>query len=367
MHFRSDSMIRRLTLGCLLIAAGTIAASIPQLSTPFLGESPEKASGKPIGITLEGLDRMQRFPGRLSALPPPPIPADNPQTSSKTALGQMLFFDTRLSGDNSVSCSTCHSPDHAFSDGRQKALGIGKNELARRAPSILNAAYNSFQFWDGRAQTLEEQAEAPILNPNEMGMPDDTTLIKRISQIPQYQKSFRQVFGGNISLANVAKAIAAFERTLVTPDSAFDRYVRGDKSALSVEQKRGLILFFDKGACSLCHNGPNFTDNNFYSLGRVSLTALDEGRFFITKEPAMRYAFKTPSLRNVVLRPPYTHDGSVETLREMLDLYARGGGDGKKCSLLRKIDFSEQEKTDLISFLAALTGTLPSASKPKLP
>jgi cytochrome c peroxidase len=312
---------------------------------------------------------MQKLPGGLAALPEqPPVPTDNPQTPAKIELGKMLFFDTRLSRDYSLSCATCHDPDKAYSDGRSKAVGIGNNELPRHSPSILNAAYNSAQFWDGRASSLEEQARGPIMNDAEMGMPDERTLVSRLQAETEYRERFREVFGGEINLANIAKSLAAFERTLVTPDSSFDRYAGGDKNALSDQQKRGLVVFFGKGSCTQCHNGVNLTDNQYYSLGaRSDNNSGDMGRFAVTKNAADQGAFKTPGLRNIGLRAPYMHDGAMPTLEEVLDWYDRGGGTGPKSSLLHQLDLTHDEKLDLLAFLESLNGKLPVVHKPALP
>ncbi len=346
----------------ITIAAGSVlavAAQIIPVRHSWAASSNSTVTSSSSAI-ISVLDRMKALPGTLSALPEPPIPPDNPQTTSKIQLGKMLFFDTRLSRDYSLSCATCHTPDKAYSDGRPKAIGIGNKMLLRRSPSILNAAYNSAQFWDGRAASLEEQARAPIMEGSEMGMPDEKTVISRLQDVPEYRQRFQEVFGGTISLANVTKAIAAFERTLVTPDSPFDRYARGDKQALTDQQKRGLILFFGKASCTQCHNGENFTDNKFYSLGsRGQDSNRDVGRFAITNSPADLDAFKTPSLRNVATRAPYMHDGSMSTLKEVLEWYDRGGGNDPKSSLLHPLGLSNDEKQDLLAFLESLTGKTP--------
>lgn len=319
-------------------------------------------------ITIATLDLMQVLPGGLSALSDPPIPQENPMSPGKIELGKLLFFDTRLSLDHSTSCATCHDPDKAYSDGRTRSVGIGRQVLSRRSPSILNAVYNNFQFWDGRAESLEEQARGPILAAAEMGMPDEKTLVARLEQVPEYRVRFERVFENGISLRNITLALAAFERTLVTPDSPFDNYLRGDKHALNDQQKRGLILFFGKAACTQCHNGPNLTDNKFYSLGIVEESNhLDPGRFAISKDPADRGAFKTPSLRNVALRAPYMHDGSMNTLEQVIDWYDRGGGEGPKSELLFKLHLTADEKQDLLALLRALSGRIPTFKQPSVP
>ena len=322
------------------------------------------------GISIELLDSLTQLPGNLSALPlSPPIPAGNPQTPAKIELGKMLFFDTRLSRDGSLSCATCHDPDKGFSDARPRAVGIGNKILARRSPTVLNAAYNPLQFWDGRAHSLEEQAAMPILSSVEMGMPDRGSLVSVLEQIPDYRERFDQVFGGPVSFQHITAAIAAFERTLVTPNSAFDRYARGDKQALTEPQKRGLIVFFGKASCTQCHNGPNFTDNKFYALGLLpgEGETRDPGRFAISKDPLDQSAFKTPSLRNVTDRAPYLHNGSIATLPEVIDWYNRGGGEGQKSDLIHPLGLTADEQNDLLSFIVSLNGKAPKIQKPNFP
>jgi cytochrome c peroxidase len=308
------------------------------------------------------LDGMKNLPGGLQVLPDVPIPADNPQTPAKIALGRKLFFETRLSGDGTISCATCHAPDKGFSDGLAKARGFNGKTLRRNSPTVLNAAFNTVQFWDGRAQTLEEQCKGPLMSAGEMNLVDEQRLRERLNSVPTYVKDFQEVFGSGPSLDNTAKAISAYERTLVTRGSRFDRYVRGEKNALTDEEKRGLLVFISKGSCPTCHKGPNLTDNKFHNLGIVPPKGGPEdlGRFEVTKKEEDRGAFKTPSLRNVVLTGPYMHDGSAATLEEVIDLYDRGGGNGpNKSKLIYPLNLSGEEKADLVAFLKTLTGAVP--------
>jgi len=350
------------------VTIGILALLTLCFSSPAQDPGKEQASALPSSppsspaIPIAFLDSLTRLPGNISALPAsPPIPAANPQTPAKIALGKMLFFDTRLSRDGSLSCASCHDPAKHFSDMRPRAIGIRHTVLGRRTPSVLNAAYNPLQFWDGRANSLEKQAAEPILSSHEMAVPDENWLVNRLRQIPNYNRQFTQAFGGPISFVRITSAIAAFERTLITPDSPFDLYIRGAKNALTIQQKRGLILFFGKASCSQCHNGPNFTDNKFHSLGRLSGEdkTQDLGRYTISKKLADRGAFKTPSLRNVVDHTPYMHDGSIATLSEVIAFYNRGGGDGKKSDLIHPLNLTANEQEDLLSFLRSLTGTQP--------
>ena len=320
-------------------------------------------------ITPDMVDSMKVLPGGLAALPPVPVPDDNPQTQAKVDLGRQLFFDTRMSGDFSSSCATCHNPSMAFTDGLPRSRGFGGKTLLRNSPTVLNAAYNSAQFWDGRAATLDEQCKGPLLSPQEMNMVDEKHLVDRLNAVPEYRRDFQTVFGSAPTLDNVAHAIAAFERTLVTPGSRFDRYALGDKTALTDQEKRGLVVFFGKGSCSECHKGPNFTDNKYHNLGAKPGPASPEdlGRFAITHNPEDRGAFKTPSLRNVALTAPYMHDGSVATLEDVVEFYDRGGdGAPNQSKLIFKLNLTAQEKQDLVAFLKTLTGTLPHVEIPKM-
>lgn len=319
----------------------------------------------PPGLTIKVLDGMTRLPGGLTALPKAPVPRQNPQTPGKVDLGRTLFFDRRLSRDGSISCSTCHDPGKAYSDGRSLPVGTGHAVLRRRSPSLLDSAYNSSQFWDGRAQTLEEQALSPILSRSEMGMPDANALLARLQTIPEYRRRFLKVFRRDITLVDVRRAIAAFERTLVTPNSPFDRYAEGDKTALTESQKRGLILFIGKASCSQCHNGPNFTDNKFHSLGasRAPSGDVDLGRFLVSGNPADRQAFKTPTLRNAAQQSPYMHDGSIKTLPNVIEFYSQGGGAAPKSKLLFPLHLTAAEKEELLDFLRSLAGHLAPETK----
>jgi cytochrome c peroxidase len=337
-------------------------AAMPPAARPRRQSDTAVSTGvtPPVGITVEMLDQMAQLPGRLGPLPEVRAPAGNPQTEAKIDLGSLLFHDKRLSRDQSISCATCHDPAKAFSDGRKTAVGIGQKALPRRTPSLLNGAYNSSQFWDGRARSLEDQASMPVFAAKEMGM-DQTSLLTRLRAVPDYRRKFRQVFGRDINFEDVKRSIAAFERTLVTPGSAFDRYMQGDKQALTGQQKRGLILFFGKAACSACHNGANFTDNKFHSLGLLprERADADSGRYAVTHRPADRHAFKTPSLRNVTLQSPYMHNGAIATLPEVIDFYDQGGGAGPRSKLIFKLGLTPAEKQDLLAFLQALVGRMP--------
>jgi cytochrome c peroxidase len=357
----------RKDIGYRFVCALTIMATF--LVAGRRGFTADESSFKPPSITPEMLDTLRTLPGSLSALPAVPVPADNPQDAAKIELGKKLFFDTRLSLDRASSCATCHDPGKAFADALPRAKGF-QGQLGRRnSPTVLNAAYNTAQFWDGRAGTLDEQCKGPLLNPIEMNMLDEKHLVDRLNSIPGYRQDFKTVFSSTPTLDNVAHAIASFERTLVTPNSRFDHYAAGDKSALTQQEKRGLLVFIGKGACSECHNGPNFTDNKYYSLGSVAAPGApqDTGRYEVTKREEDRYTYKTPSLRNVSLTAPYMHDGSVATLEQVVDFYDRGGDGGpNKSKLIYKLNLTTEEKADLIAFLKSLNGDLPTVKAPTM-
>ncbi len=307
-------------------------------------------------------------PSPALGVPPVPVPADNPMSSAKVELGRFLFFDGRLSRDGTVSCATCHKPELAFTDSRPVAVGVGGRKGVRNTPTVLNTAYNLSQFWDGRAPTLEAQALQPIANPLEMGFTLEEA-VARLQGIAGYRRRFRVVFGTDVTAEGIGKAIAAFERTLVSGDSPWDRHNLGDVEALSPAAKRGIVVFRTKGRCVLCHVGPTFTDNDFHNLGAgVEQGNQDPGRFKITGEPARQRAFKTPSLRNVAETAPYMHDGSIETLAEVVDFYDKGGFDnpGKDPRMFPR-NLTDEEKADLTAFLESLSGEYPRIQPPELP
>jgi len=316
----------------------------------------------------------------------PIIPEDNPLTAEKVELGRKLFFDKRLSADNTISCATCHDPEKGFADREKIAVGIKGRKGTRNSPTVINTAFFDFQFWDGRAQTLEEQAKQPIINPREMGMPSHDATVKKISGIPEYESSFRTVFGTDeITIDHIVKAIASFERTLNTLNTPFDRFIRGDNDAISDSAKNGWILFREKARCITCHeftpSYPFFTDNKFHNIGvamndkdfeALARSAADSGadlsklaheegaaelgRFLVTKEQKDIGAFKTSGLRNIELTAPYMHDGSEPTLKSVVEFYNKGGIPNPNLDGgIRPLDLSESEMNDLVEFMKTLT------------
>lgn len=312
--------------------------------------------------------------------------ADNPATEEKVELGRLLYFDPVLSGDNTQSCATCHHPDMGLADGRSMAMGKGGTGygeartggaiIKRSAPTVWNAAFNHKQFWDGRAADLEEQAKGPITSDKEMAQ-NPEELVKELKAIPEYVQRFDKVFNGKdgstITLDNVAYAVAAFERTLLSQNSAFDRYAAGDVNALTPEQKHGLTLFRSlKTRCFECHGFPTFANPDFKVIGVPDMPGQEKdlGRAEQNAGEAYNHAFKVATLRNVALTAPYMHNGRFQTLEEVVDFYASGGGAGVKNNLpnlddkIRKFTLTRQERDDLVAFLHALTD---ESKKPALP
>ncbi|MBI1830873.1 MAG: cytochrome-c peroxidase [Planctomycetes bacterium] len=292
-------------------------------------------------------------------------PDDNPYTPEKAELGWLLFFDKRLSSDGTVSCASCHSPSHGFTDGAAVSTGIGNQKGGRSAPSVINRAYGALQFWDGRAASLEDQAKGPIANPIEMTTSKDaakahSTCIDRLRNVKEYRKRFKRVFDtDDFTIDHVAKAIATFERTVLSGNSAYDKYKAGDKSALSESQVRGMKVFFSNNArCDSCHDGAAFTTNQFANVGiGMDKPNPDLGRYIVTKVEEHKGAFKTPGLRDIARTAPYMHDGSFKTLEEVVEHYDKGGIKNPWLHQdVRPLKLTKEDKTDLVAFLHALNG-----------
>lgn len=286
--------------------------------------------------------------------------AANAATQAQVALGRTLFYDPILSGARNRSCATCHQADLGWGDGRARAQG--EVTLALRSPTVLNVALGEQFGWDGKFGTLESVAFTPITSPKNMNLPA-AEAIARLSQSPSYVDAFAQAFGsGEVTKARTEEALAAFQRTIVSPPAPFDLWAEGDEAAVSVSAKRGFALFKGKAGCAQCHNGWAFTDGSFHDIGTATGDDLGRGKLFPTSL-ALRYAFKTPTLRDVALRAPYMHDGSVPSLEAAIDLYDRGGIDRPSRSpLIRPLGLTADEKADLLAFLQTLT----SASRIKV-
>jgi len=371
-HSEPRARSRRLWLRILIVLlalpiAAFIALGLWPVQADFAGD------GGTAGVGKGGGGLVRQFPKMV-------LRADNPLAATaddeRVQLGRLLFFDPILSGANDISCATCHHPDLGFSDSRELSMGKGAHGLGpqreggsvvrRGAPTLWNAAYNHKQFWDGRAEDLEEQAKGPITSDIEMNENPDT-LVKELKDIPEYTRRFDAAFAGRegsaVTLDNVLKAVAAFERTLTANDSPFDRFVRGELGALTPEQRRGFNLFRSgRTRCFECHGLPTFANRDFKIIGvPEDPSQPDYGRFEVTKGEGNRYAFKVPTLRNVVLTAPYMHNGKFKTLEEVLDFYAAGGGPGvgfkepKVDDKIHSYTITPEEKQDLIAFLCALT------------
>ena len=320
-------------------------------------------------ISLVSLEvSAQSTPGAGGGLPPMPIPADNSQTDAKINLGRQLYFDGRLSANNEISCATCHDPKTGWAGHDATDTGVGGRVGNRNSGTIVNSGYMKYQFWDGRAGSLEEQALGPIHNPVEMGETLEN-VVRKLNAIPGYKRQFQEVFHSDVTTDGIAKAIASFERTIVSGPSPYDRFLQGDKKALSAEAQRGMEIFNGKGTCIACHSGPLLSDQSFHNLG-IGMNAAkpDIGREAVTKDPKDRGRFKTPGLRNVANTYPYMHDGQTSTLEAVIELHNKGGIPNSNLDpLIKPLGLTDTEKKDLLAFLKALTGPEPVVSAPKLP
>jgi cytochrome c peroxidase len=289
-------------------------------------------------------------------LGPRSLPKDSPLTEARVKLGRRLFFDPILSADATVACASCHQPDHGFSSGESKPVGIRGQKIARRAPTLLNRAYGSSFFWDGRASSLEEQALRPIEDPTEMGS-SVADVVKRLKADKDYKIQFEAAFDDGISAENLAKAIASFERVLLRGDSRVDRFRRkGEHDAVTAQERHGLWLYESKARCWRCHSGANFTDESFHNTGvSWGKEPADWGRFAVTKKDADKGKFKTPTLRGVLLTAPYMHNGTLKSLDDVVEFYNQGGGKNPNLdAALEPLELSEEERRDLVAFLKAL-------------
>lgn len=298
-----------------------------------------------------------------------PAPVDNQPTAVRIELGKQLFFDPRLSGSNAMSCASCHNPSLGWSDGLPTAMGDGAKRLGRNTPTVINTAYNPIQMWDGRKRTLEDQATGPIEAADEMNQNIDA-LVGKLSALEGYRAAFEQAYPGEgITKKTIAKAIASYERTVVSSESPFDRWVRGDRKAIGEPAQRGFAVFNGKGNCAKCHMGFNFTDNGFHNIGVKSTFPGDEvGRFAHLRLPSMKGAYKTPTLRDIDRTAPYMRNGVYRTLEEVVEHYDRGGDVRQHLSPnIQALNLTAQEKSDLVAFMKTLTGTPQQVTLPQLP
>ncbi len=303
-----------------------------------------------------------------------PTPADNPLTPQKIELGKMLFFDPRLSIDGTVSCNSCHNVMSHGGDGRPVGVGIHGQRGGRGSPTVWNSAFQSVQFWDGRAATLEEQAKGPLINGVEMGMTSHDFTLERLRQVPGYVEAFKKAFPKEplMTIDTMAKALASYERTLITPNSPFDKYMRGNKKAMTVQQVRGMKSV-DTLGCTSCHTGDNFSgegfkmgEGNYQPFPQIPGSKYDKqydltsdlGRFEVTKKPEDKNHWRVPTWRNIAITAPYFHNGKVKTLDEAVRVMAKAQLD---------VDLKDDQVADIVAFLNALTGEFPRQTMPQLP
>lgn len=346
----------------LAAAASTVALIVRSEAAAVVGQTQKFQIVNATTKTIDAQDLKSKYKRPLFI----PFPKDNLYTPEKAALGKKLYFDTRLSEGRLLSCASCHSPAYAWGDGQPKGIGHLMKELGRRSPSIVNAAYGQIFMWDGRMPTLEEQALGPITGETEMAMTLEK-LMQRLDVVTEYKPLFSAAFPGQqISSANVAKAIATFERTVVSGTAPFDLWVEGDEKAISESAKRGFVLFNTKAKCSGCHSGWRFTDDSFQDIG---LASDDIGRGkFLPDITTAQYAFKTPSLREIARRGPYMHDGSLVSLEAVVDHYNSGGvARASRSELVKPLGLTSDEKADLVAFMNTLTSDVGPTAVPVLP
>lgn len=336
----------------------TVVPVVPVLRDPGQATSPP--------VTIHFVTPSGPRPARRLADMPMPVPADNPLTEAKAALGRRLFFDPLLSNDRSVSCATCHDPARAFADERTLAVGVFGRIGKRHSPSLVNRGFGRSHFWDGRAATLEAQVLQPIRDPNEMDLSLEDA-VARLSADPSYRPVFQTVFERPVSPDDLGRALASYLRTIRSGDAPYDRFIAGDADALSAEQQFGLRIFRTKGACIVCHSEPTFTDERFQNTGvawRVEAGATagayqDDGRFLVSGLEQDRGKFKTPTLREIARTAPYMHDGSLATLADVIDFYDQGGRPNRNLfPIVRPLRMSPEEKQALIKFLESLSGVV---------
>jgi cytochrome c peroxidase len=331
-----------------LIRAGSLAGLMAAAAAPAAAQEPGEAQRA-----------AYRRPDTI------PFPKDNPYTSEKAALGKMLFFDTRLSRDRNLSCASCHNPSFGWEVPFAKAIGAGGKPLRRHAPTAINLAWSKNLFWDGRAPTLEAQARGPIEAAVEMDLPL-ATAVTRLKEVEGYRSAFARAFGSaGLTEDTILKAIATYERTLVSADTPFDRWVRGDVEAVNDSVKRGFALFNGKAGCAACHSGWNFSDDKFHDIG---LPTPDVGRMGISKAAADQHAFKTPGLREIAARAPYMHHGEVATLAAVVVHYISGGvARPSRSPLIQPRALNAQDIQDLVAFMQSLSSPQSALVMPNLP
>jgi cytochrome c peroxidase len=349
------------TVAAVMVFAAAAATLIVQSGTAaIVGQTRKVEVGKRSDPSIDQLRKEYRRPKVI------PFPKDNPYTPEKASLGKKLYFDTRLSAANLLSCASCHNPGYGWGDGQPRGIGHGMKVLGRRSPTIINAAFGHIFMWDGRAGSLEEQALGPIRADVEMNLPIEELLV-RLKSMSEYRPLFEAAFPKQgIAPDTIAKAIATYERTVVSGRAPFDAWIDGDDKAISEGAKRGFVSFNTKAQCSSCHSGWNFTDDSFHDIG---LPSEDIGRGkFLPDIVKMQRAFKTPGLREITRRGPYMHDGAVPTLEAVVEHYDKGGiARPSRSDLVKPLGLSAQDVTDLIVFMNTLTSNVDPTTVPVLP
>jgi len=323
-----------------------------------MGKSSRGAAAVALAALCSPAWAADKPPREPLGLPKIEWPKNNPYSAAKAELGRDLFYDQRISADETISCATCHNPQFGFTDGAPVSTGINHQQGTRSAPTVINRAFSLAQFWDGRAASLEEQVKGPMANPIEMGNSHEM-VVSVIRDIPGYRELFAEAFDSEgITIDRAAMAIATFERTILSGNAPYDRYRKGDKKAMTPEQMRGMSVFFDKAQCDRCHEDSNFTLNAYNNIGiGTDKPDPDLGRYVITQDPRDWGVFKVPTLREIEHTAPYMHDGSLKTLEDVVDYYDRGGNPNRNLDpAIRKLHLTDQEKKELVSFLKALSG-----------
>lgn len=348
-----------LTVALCLVVSGSVT-TMPFQSRPAMADAVAAAEGG-ASTSLSVLKDNYRRPAHA------PHPKANPYTREKAELGRHLFFDPRLSRNGRVSCASCHNPSLNWSDGRARGVGVADVELQRRTPTVLNAAWLAALMWDGRAPTLEAQAVLPITAEHEMGLSTEEA-VERIKEVAGYAPLFGVAFPGQeIGIESVVAALATYQRTLVSAESSFDRWIEGDEAAISEAAKRGFAVFNGAARCGTCHSSWRFTDDSFHDIGLASAD-IGRGAFAPPSVTIMQHAFKTPSLRDLRLSGPYMHDGSMATLDEVIDHYEDGGTRRPSLSPdMKPLTLSPQERQDLIAYLKTLQEPPLDEQAPLLP
>ncbi len=343
------------------LTAAWVLVTLVSLLGAFPDPEPQGAGAQPVGIHGTGTGRASDRPEIPLGLDLYlPVPEDNPLSPERVALGRTLFFDPILSRDQSRACAGCHDPARAFTDGRALSVGVFGRVGTRSVPTLVNRAYGRSFFWDGRTSSLEEQVLQPIQDPKEMDMALSDVVV-RLRRDRVYSARFQTRFGRIPTHVDLANALASYVRTILSGDAPIDRYMNGERDALSAQARAGLRIFRRKGNCTACHVGPTFTDERFHNTGVAWQDGelLDPGRYTVTSKEEDRGAFKTPTLREVALTAPYRHDGSIATLEDVVEFYTDGGRQNPFLDReLRPLRLTEDEKTALVAFLRSLTGTV---------